>query len=217
MSWASNNREKTNKILREWRLRNPEKAKENCRQWAAKNPDKVIKHNREWYAAHKEQSRENSKRWYANNPQKQLESSRKWRMKYPDKAKAIHQRADAKQRSTPKGKLSDSVSRRMNKSLNGLKSHRHWEDIVDYTIEQLRAHLEKRFKPGMTWENYGTYWHIDHKTPVSVFNYERPEDIDFRLCWSLKNLQPMEAKENISKGARINQPFQPSLAIGGLL
>jgi len=65
----------------------------------------------------------------------------------------------------------------------------------------------------MTWENYGTYWHIDHKIPIAVFNYEKPEDIDFRLCWSLKNLQPLEKIENIKKKDKLEKPFQPSLKI----
>jgi hypothetical protein len=83
--------------------------------------------------------------------------------------------------------------------------------------KQIKVHLEKRFKQGMTWENYGTVWSIDHKTPVSVFNFGRPEDIDFHICWSLKNLQPLGCAENSQKRAKIDKPFQPSLtiAVGG--
>jgi hypothetical protein len=71
----------------------------------------------------------------------------------------------------------------------------------------------KLFKPGMTWENYGTYWHIDHKVPVVVHNFNRPEDIDFRLCWALRNLQPLEALENMKKQDKLDKPFQPSLRL----
>jgi hypothetical protein len=62
------------------------------------------------------------------------------------------------------------------------------------------------------WKNYGE-WHVDHKIPQSAFNFETPEDIDFKKCWALKNIQPMWAKENIIKSNRINKPFQPSLRI----
>jgi hypothetical protein len=64
----------------------------------------------------------------------------------------------------------------------------------------------------MTWGNYGQ-WHVDHKIPISAFNYETPDDIDFKRCWALKNLRPMWAKENISKGAKLDKPFQPALAL----
>jgi hypothetical protein len=52
-----------------------------------------------------------------------------------------------------------------------------------------------------------------NKIPIAVFNYEKPEDIDFRLCWSLKNLQPLEKIENIKKKDKLEKPFQPSLKI----
>ena len=95
---------------------------------------------------------------------------------------------------------------------NNTKNNRQWDSLVGYTVDQLRKHLEKRFKFGMTWENYGK-WHIDHKIPISAFNFEKPEDIDFQRCWSLKNLQPMWAKENISKHDNLEKPFQPALIL----
>jgi hypothetical protein len=66
----------------------------------------------------------------------------------------------------------------------------------------------------MSWENYGKYtWHIDHITPVAAFNYDNPECLDFKKCWALSNLQPLEAKKNHSKKDKIVSPFQPSLLL----
>jgi hypothetical protein len=65
----------------------------------------------------------------------------------------------------------------------------------------------------MTWENYGD-WHIDHKIPVSAFNFSKASDIDFKRCWKLSNLQPLWAAQNVSKGNKLERPFQPSLAFG---
>ena len=105
------------------------------------------------------------------------------------------------------------ISRAMHHSIKKSKAGRHWETLVNFTIDQLKMHLEKLFTSDMSWENYGSYWHIDHKTPMAVFNFNKPEDIDFRLCWSLKNLQPLAAKENIKKGTKLEKPFQPSLLL----
>jgi len=55
---------------------------------------------------------------------------------------------------------------------------------------------------------------LDYKIPVSVFNFTTPEHEDFTRCWSLKNLQPMWAKENMSKSAKLEKHFQPRLALG---
>lgn len=50
----------------------------------------------------------------------------------------------------------------------------------------------------MTWNNYGPYWHLDHIRPLSWFNLET----EFMEAWSLNNLQPLEAKLNLSKNNR---------------
>ncbi len=74
--------------------------------------------------------------------------------------------------------------------------------MLPYTVEQLKSHLEAQFQPDMTWENYGD-WHVDHKRPISNFNFSSHKDPDFRECWSLDNLQPLWGEENWSKGAKI--------------
>jgi hypothetical protein len=62
-----------------------------------------------------------------------------------------------------------------------------------------------------SWSRAG--WHINHVIPISAFNFSSPEDIDFKKCWALKNLRPLWAKDNFSKNARLDKPFQPSLAL----
>jgi hypothetical protein len=76
---------------------------------------------------------------------------------------------------------------------------RHWESLVSYNLNDLVKHLEKQFDDKMNWENYGSYWHIDHIKPKSLFKYVYPEDEDFKKCWSLENLQPLEKIANMRK------------------
>lgn len=71
-------------------------------------------------------------------------------------------------------------------------------DLLGYTVEDLIAHLESQFKNGMTWDNYGQ-WHIDHIEPDSWFNYDSMHHPDFKKSWSLNNLQPMWASDNLKK------------------
>jgi hypothetical protein len=83
-------------------------------------------------------------------------------------------------------------------------------NTLGYSVDELRDHLESKFQEGMTWDNYGQ-WHVDHKIPLSVFNYETSECLDFKKAWSLSNLQPLWALDNYRKTDRLNEPFQPSL------
>lgn len=73
---------------------------------------------------------------------------------------------------------------------------------VGYTVEELTAHLQAQFVEGMTWDNYGAVWHIDHIKPASLFKYSSVEDLEFTACWSLNNLQPLFKLDNLKKGAR---------------
>lgn len=97
-----------------------------------------------------------------------------------------------------KNKVNMNFSRRMRSALNGLKNGMSWEDIVGYTIIDLKTHLEKQFTEGMSWDNYGD-WHIDHIKPISLFKIKKIGDEEFIKCWSLNNLQPLWKKDNLSK------------------
>lgn len=70
-------------------------------------------------------------------------------------------------------------------------------NYISYTFEQLKEHLEKQFKPGMSWSNYGE-WHVDHIKPLASFDPTKEEDI--KKAWALENLQPLWAFDNLSKG-----------------
>lgn len=82
------------------------------------------------------------------------------------------------------------------KNKNGRKTF----DILGYTVNELRNHLEVQFDSLMNWDNYGSYWHVDHIKPASLFNHENDNEV--MECWSLNNLQPLEARANMSKGNR---------------
>jgi len=71
------------------------------------------------------------------------------------------------------------------------------EELLGYTVKELKEHLESLFKEGMTWDNQGE-WHIDHIIPQSYFT-----SIDqIRECFALDNLKPEWAEWNMSKGNR---------------
>lgn len=198
---------------REWYGINSEKAKAAQKKRRAENPEKAIMLKREWCAAHPKKVKSYTKAWRTKNLFKVKESRKEWDLNNPDKVKQSRAKASAKARKTLKGRLTNNIKGYIFLSIQkGSKAGRHWEDLVGYTIDQLKAHLEKQFKPGMTWDNYGQ-WHIDHRIPISAFNYETPDDIDFKQCWALRNLQSLWAIDNLQKLNKLDKPFQPSLAI----
>ncbi len=99
------------------------------------------------------------------------------------------------------GALNRRMSHGIRRSLKDGKAGRPWESFVNYTVHDLKAHLEALFLPGMSWENIGK-WHIDHKKPCALFFFTGPSDPQFIECWSLSNLQPLWATDNLHKWAK---------------
>lgn len=70
--------------------------------------------------------------------------------------------------------------------------------LLVYTVEQLRAHLEAQFEPGMSWSNYGKgkgQWSIDHIRPILTF----PSEASIQEINALNNLRPLWHSENCAK------------------
>ncbi len=176
--------------------------KEYFKQYYLNNTERIKQYAKQWRLNNPEKKKELDRKYRENNPEKCRELSRRKRAKNPEVYREIIKRSDTKRRRIPKNKLSNRISAAILHSLKGMKNGRHWETIVDFTLQDLIAHLEKQFKDGMNWQNMGK-WHIDHIRPIDSFNFTSYDDPEFKECWALTNLQPLWALENIKKGARI--------------
>jgi hypothetical protein len=130
----------------------------------------------------------NIKEYYLKFPEKRRETQR-IQSKKPEKRIARNTR----------NRIKDAIKRK-NLNYNGkiLKA-----TCCNSTF--LKQYLESLFQEGMTWDNYGFYgWHIDHIKPLSSFDLSDPVQISLANHWT--NLQPLWAKDNLSKSNKINYP-----------
>jgi len=97
-------------------------------------------------------------------------------------------------------KFKQSVRKRTHYAFNRLKINKPYntEILLGINMYDLKVYIESMFKEGMNWENRKD-WHVDHIIPLS--SAKTKEDM-IKLC-NYKNLQPLWAKENMSKGAKI--------------
>ena len=72
-------------------------------------------------------------------------------------------------------------------------------ELLGSSVAFVRKYLESKFKSGMSWDNYGE-WHVDHIRPCASFDLSDPEQQ--KECFNYKNLQPLWAEDNLSKGDR---------------
>lgn len=113
----------------------------------------------------------------------------------------------ARRRADPLWKLRKNISIAIVNSLRQNKEVSCFKKLP-YSIKDLKEHLESQFEPWMTWENWGTAkdysknnrtWNIDHIVPQSKLKFNSLDDENFLKCWSLRNLRPLDAIENIRK------------------
>jgi hypothetical protein len=188
-----------------WKRKNIEKVREYKRILYKKNPEKILRQQREWHKKSTEVQKQHTKD-YMHEYGKAYYMKNKLRI---SKQRLIRERKNSQD---PIKKLHKNMSRSIRWHLK--KNNHHTFSLLGYSATDLKKHLEEQFLPGMSWDNYGIHgWHIDHKIPISAFNFNEINNIDFKKCWALSNLQPLWADENHKKYNKLAALFQPSLAI----
>lgn len=92
------------------------------------------------------------------------------------------------------------------KSSNGKK----FSKAIGMNSKDLKLFLETQFQiygEWMSWDNYGSDWHIDHIIPISVwdeYKYILPSYFDGMGPNCFINLRPYPAVENISRGNQVD-------------
>ena len=161
------------------------------KKYRINHPEKVAAYSKEYRQSHKEYLFKLKKRWNDANKER-INCTRK---------ESLKRRISGDRNYAIRYYLKANISNGINYSLGGNKGGSKWEGLLNYDAQTLRLHLESKFLPGMSWENKNQ-WHIDHKRPISSFTFLSPNDPEFKECWSLENLQPLWAADNLKKGSR---------------
>lgn len=150
-------------------------------------------------------SRKSIARYRSMNEQERREWNKKvWASKDKKRAKAYlrgWKRERAK--SDPAWKIAQQIRSRLSSIMKGANMGG-MRKFIGCDIDQLRRHFESKFKRGMTWENYGTKWHVYHIIPVSKFDHSDRNQL--LQCWHWSNLEPLEARANLAKSDKLTNP-----------
>jgi hypothetical protein len=191
------------KYDKKYYIKNKEKILLRCKKNYIKNKERILKKGREYYQKNKKiinkRKRNYQKLYCSRNKEKILKWAKKARMKRRDKFnKYIRDRL----KTDINFKLRKTIRARIRLALkNDKKRSKTLKLLGVNNIITAKKHLEKLFKPRMTWKNHGK-WHIDHIIPCSSFDLTKASEQ--RECFHYTNLQPLWASENLSKGNRIS-------------
>lgn len=189
-----------NERTRRWKLENKDKVRAARKRHVKKYSEKIKKEAKKYREEHPEYKKE----WYK---QHKVEAKEWWnnRSKEQKQAKAEYNKVWKKDRykNNNNYKIRCVISSAVRRSLKGMKKGDSIKNILGYSIEELKEHLEHQFEDWMNWDNLGLTatkeketWQIDHIIPVNTFNILEIGDEEFRKCWALDNLRPLDSYIN---------------------
>lgn len=181
---------------------NKQYRKENVQKISLYQKENESKYKDRIYKGHsKEEKAKYHKKWYLSHKKEEIERVAIWNKENSEHRKT-YMREYVKERS--KKDLNFKLSRILrNRLYCALKSNfKSGSAVSDLgcSVDFFKAFIEKQFKPGMTWNNWGSgegKWQIDHIVPLFSFNLSDIKELQ-KAC-NFSNMQPLWYEEHIDK------------------
>ncbi len=187
------NAEKTAARNKRYRENQGDALRAKKREYRVKNIDRIKARLREYHAANREKQLENMKAYRVSNAEAISAQRREYRESKKDDA--VYQLGERL-----RGRTAKAFSAFRAKGISAVKAAP-TEALLGMSFERVLHWIEFLFEPGMTWENYGSHWHVDHVLPVAAFDLSVEEQQ--RICFRWTNIQPKTAADNIAKRDKI--------------
>ena len=118
-------------------------------------------------------------------------------------AKELYQKKKHKLNTNIQFKLSERIRCRLRILLDNIKIKKPKTDkLIGCSLDNFVKHLDKSFYEEITFDNYGTIWHLDHIIPCDWFDLS---DINqLQACTHYTNLQALIINDNLIKSNRLD-------------
>lgn len=167
-------------------------------RWRQKHPEVHQAGQKRYEEANADKIRTRQRNHYHTNHERITKARKDRAVGHEEETRKYYRLYARERRKDPLYRIKTNLRARVGKAVRGLDKSATTEELLGCTFEQLRAHLQSLFKPGMTWENMGRNgWHVDHKTPCCAFDLSDPEQQ--RVCFHFSNLQPLWQLDNLKK------------------
>lgn len=189
-------------LSKEYQIKNKEKIKIKKKEYRENNLKAISIKRKKYREENKEKIKCLKQKSYQKNKNKHQETCKIYKMKNYEKIKQIQRDYKKNRRKTDSNyKIITNMRSRINAGLRKKIKSTSTKKLLGCTIKQFREHLESLFSSEMTWNNYGSYWHIDHILSCSAFELQNSEEQE--ICFHWTNMRPLEAIENLIKHNKI--------------
>lgn len=203
---CSNICSKLNKLL--WDKKYRQKHPEYMKKWEKTHKKFRKEYCKKYYLTNKKILNQKRKLSYQKNKRKELFLNKLWIKNNHNKRRNQKKNYYNRKKTDIKFRILVNLRSQINRFVKFPIKYNSTMKLVGCSIKQLKQHLESHFTNGMNWNNYGTgwngkgmkEWHIDHIRPCASFDLSKSSEQ--RKCFHYTNLQPLWAKENLSKGAK---------------
>jgi hypothetical protein len=170
------------------------------KEYVKNNKHKVYLRNSEYQKNNRSKINEYVRNKKINDPKYKIRFEEYQKKYRKEKAQHINRYILDRRSKDPLFKLRSNISSLIKSKIKnkGYKKNSKVSEILGCDFETFKAHLEKQFTKGMTWQNQGE-WHLDHIYPVSKARDEK----HLLELNHYTNFQPLWAKDNIRKGNKI--------------
>lgn len=186
-----------NTYNKKYYLANKEKVKSNCKIYKSKNLNEIKKKDKIYAINNKEKILQYKKDYYKNN----IEKYKQYGIDNRERSNANALKLVLyKLKTDPIYRLQFNIRSRIKAAFRLKKATKckKSEELLGCSIKIAKEHLQSKFLPTMTWENYGKYWHIDHIIPCNSFDLSNEDEQ--KKCFHYTNLQPLFAVTQIING-----------------
>ncbi len=167
------------------------------------NPLYYEKYLKQW----NEDNKEKLQKYRNINKNKIQEYLNEWNKKNPKYAKQYKENYKPKSRARERERYKNDIEWKITKILRArirfaIKFQKTFKsnktlDLLGCTVHEFKIYLEKLFIHGMTWDNQGIIWEIDHIIACTKFDLTKPEEQ--AKCFHYTNMQPLFKTTDIAK------------------
>jgi hypothetical protein len=205
-AYKENNKDIFKEYSINYRIKNKDILKTYHKEYQENNKDKISQSKKQWISidANRKKTNKNGNIWKKNNKDK----INTYKQKNKDKIKIYHKQYQENNKekikeyykerilNEPLYKLKTIYRRIVTLSIKrkGYTKKTRTYQILGCSYQEFKNHLESKFQPWMSWDNYGKYngelnygWDIDHIIPLSSANSEE----EMLKLNHYTNLQPL--------------------------